>query len=146
MTSGSGVCASNSTLKAWSSRPRIGASAAVATRTSTLSCDGRSDKIVVVRVCGRGGPRRDAELGEDVADMTGHGLLTDEALAPDGAVRVAPCEQDEHLELAPRQPVRERLSSRRAVARHRARAQVIEFGTRRIGLHSGRVVIAEGLA
>ena len=45
--------------------------------------------VVVVGVGGGGRPRRDAEFGEDVADVGGHCLLADEQFLCDHSVRLA---------------------------------------------------------
>ena len=49
---------------------------------------------------GRRRPRRDAELAEDVLEMAGHGVLADDELGRDLAIRPACGHEVEHLELA----------------------------------------------
>src|SRR5512145_2714034 len=54
---------------------------------------------VLVGPGGGRGPRRDAELGEDVAQVPGDGLVADEQLGRDLAVGPAPGHEPQHLGL-----------------------------------------------
>src|SRR5687768_7966513 len=57
-------------------------------------------KAVLVGVRGGCRPRGHAELAEDVADVAIDGLLAQAQLACDRAVRLAGCDEPEHLQLA----------------------------------------------
>src|SRR5688572_26707433 len=59
-----------------------------------------SDEVVLVGPGRGGGAARHAELVEDVADVTGHGLLADEQYLGDGAIRLAGRDEAQHLCLA----------------------------------------------
>ena len=65
-----------------------------------------SQQLVFVGVGGGGGPRGQIELGEDVAEVTGHRLLADGQLGRDGAVGPAGGDEAEDLDLAARQRTR----------------------------------------
>src|SRR5690606_23329829 len=74
------------------------------TLTLTLALE-RSHHFVAICVRGRGGACGDAELAEDVADVSFDGALADEQPRGDVAVRHAGSDESEHLELASRQRV-----------------------------------------
>src|SRR4029078_5515491 len=57
-------------------------------------------KLVLVRVCGRRRARRQIELVEDVAHMTGDGLLADIQPIGDGPVGSTGCNEPEYFDLA----------------------------------------------
>src|SRR5689334_7528438 len=48
-----------------------------------------SDDVMLKRIGGRRGPAGNIELGEDIADMTGHGFLADSQRLRDGAIGLA---------------------------------------------------------
>src|SRR5690242_19060571 len=58
------------------------------------------DEIVLVGIASSRRPAGQAELGEDVAEVTGDGLLADAESVGDGAVGSAGGDQAEHLDLA----------------------------------------------
>src|SRR4051812_2715365 len=67
----------------------------------------RLHQVVLVGVGRSGRPRRDGELGEDVADVRRHRLLADVQVLSDHSVRLALREQDQDLELPRGEPVGE---------------------------------------
>src|SRR5512133_4271340 len=103
-----------------------------------------SDQSVLVRV-GRGGcPAVDVDLGEDVAEMPRHGLLTEEQFCCDASVRVALGYQDQHLTLPSRQRVTGRCASDwRQRSTIKLGAKLFEDGTRRIQLHPRRILVTQ---
>src|SRR5437762_12593691 len=101
-----------------------------------------SDQSVLVCV-GRGGcPAVDVDLGEDVAEMPRHGLLTKEQFRCDASVCVAPGYQGQHLTL----PGRQRVTGRGAFdwgqrSKIKLGAKLFEDGTRCIQLHPRRILV-----
>src|SRR5919106_735585 len=69
-----------------------------------ILCSGLPSEAVLVGVRGGLGPRRQSQLGEDVADVSRNRLLADEELGRDRAVGLASGHQREHLAFAPAQP------------------------------------------
>ena len=55
-------------------------------RSQTLGAPDRLDQVVLVGIGSGRGPRRQSELGEDVAHVPGHGLLADDELGGDRPV------------------------------------------------------------
>ena len=62
--------------------------------------DGRFEQAVAHGVCRRGGPRREAELAQDVGHVAVHGVLADDQPPGDLAIRQPGREQRQHLPLA----------------------------------------------
>src|SRR5215218_2048090 len=85
---------------------------------SVLTTGRSSDELVGERERARGGPRRDPELGEDVLEVTGDGVLAEVQVRRDVAVAPARGDEAQHLELARGEPVRvagRRLGSRQGL-------------------------------
>src|SRR5512133_863874 len=106
---------------------------------------GASDEVVLEgeSACGRAGG--DAELGEDVLDVPGDGVLADHEHRGDLAVARAGRDQAEHLELARRQPVGVGFSSvqRAGGGEVRRRSELPERDAGRLELEREGLVVAE---
>src|SRR6266566_8299768 len=121
----------------------------LSTRSWVFLCRALS-QVVLQRVRRRRGPRRHAELVEDVADVARDGLLADEELRADLAVRLARGQERQELDLALRQarrpfPSRPGQKSFRALP-VRLGSQAAEGVACSLDLHPRGVVIAQCVA
>src|SRR5688572_24995325 len=106
------------------------------------------DDLVLVRVGGGRGARRDPELVEDVAHVPRDGLLADHELGSDRAVGLAGREQDQNLDLA-----RSQAAGNTGIVHARNALQASEIGrgskvrerrARGVELHIRTFVVREG--
>src|SRR6266542_935157 len=74
--------------------------------TTAAYASTHSDEVVFERERGRGGPRRDTKLREDVLHVAGGGVLADRERRGDFAIALPGRDQPHHFQLARRQVLR----------------------------------------
>src|SRR4029079_949785 len=77
---------------------RIGRTAQTWWRSEWVICRRRLDELVFVRVRGRGRPRRQVQLREDVAQVSRHGLFADAEPGGNRAIGGARRDETQYLD------------------------------------------------